>query len=122
LMRDALRDGGMVSTQGECQWLHLPLIKEVLTFARKLFPVVEYAYTTIPTYPSGQIGFIICSKDKDANLKQPLRQLSPEQELKLFKYYNSDIHRAAFILPTFTRLALATTSDDKDAAAANDSA
>ncbi|KAJ2007616.1 putrescine aminopropyltransferase [Coemansia thaxteri] len=108
LMRDALRDGGIVSTQGECQWLHLPLIKEVLTFARKLFPVAEYAYTTIPTYPSGQIGFILCGKDRSTSFKEPLRRMSPEQELKLFKYYNADIHRAAFILPNFTRLALAT--------------
>ncbi|KAJ2747550.1 putrescine aminopropyltransferase [Coemansia sp. BCRC 34301] len=106
LMRDALRDGGIVSTQGECQWLHLPLIKDVLTFARKLFPVAEYAYTTIPTYPSGQIGFILCSKDKSTNFKVPLRRLSPEQELKLFKYYNADIHHAAFVLPNFTRLAI----------------
>ncbi|KAJ1942795.1 hypothetical protein GGF37_002952, partial [Kickxella alabastrina] len=79
----------------------------VLTFARKLFPVAEYAYTTIPTYPSGQIGFILCSKDKETNFKEPLRRLSPEQELKQFKYYNSEIHRAAFILPNFTRQALA---------------
>ncbi|KAJ1718974.1 putrescine aminopropyltransferase [Coemansia erecta] len=107
LMRDALREGGIVSTQGECQWLHLSLIKEVLTFARELFPVAEYAYTTIPTYPSGQIGFILCSKNKETNFKEPLRSVSAEQELKLFKYYNSDIHRASFVLPNFTRQALA---------------
>jgi spermidine synthase len=29
-------------------------------FCRGLYPVVDYAYTTIPTYPSGQIGFILC--------------------------------------------------------------
>ncbi|KAJ2718274.1 putrescine aminopropyltransferase [Coemansia sp. Benny D115] len=110
LMRDALRDGGIVSTQGECQWLHLSLIKDVLTFARGLFPVVEYAYTTIPTYPSGQIGFILCSKNKETSFKEPLRRMTPEQELKLFKYYNTDIHRASFVLPNFTRLALADTS------------
>lgn len=26
-----------------------------------LFPTVEYAYTAIPTYPSGQIGFMLLS-------------------------------------------------------------
>lgn len=26
-----------------------------------MFPVVDYAYTCIPTYPGGQIGFILCS-------------------------------------------------------------
>ena len=49
---------------GECIWLHIPLIKSVLEFCRKLFPIVSYGYTTIPTYPSGQIGFILCSKSK----------------------------------------------------------
>jgi hypothetical protein len=27
---------------------------------------VSYAYTSIPTYPSGQIGFMLCSKAGDA--------------------------------------------------------
>ncbi|KAJ2255746.1 putrescine aminopropyltransferase, partial [Coemansia sp. RSA 455] len=44
--------------------------------------------------------------DKTTNFKVPLRRMSPEQELKLFKYYNADIHRAAFVLPNFTRLAI----------------
>lgn len=48
---------------GECQWLHLQLIKDMQTFCKSLFPVVDYAYCTIPTYPSGQIGFMCCSKN-----------------------------------------------------------
>ena len=46
---------------GECLWLDLPLIKKVMKGARSLFPEVHYAYTTIPTYPSGQIGFVVAS-------------------------------------------------------------
>lgn len=52
-----------VTFTGECQWLHLELIKEMQTFCKTLFPVVDYAYSTIPTYPSGQIGFMLCSKN-----------------------------------------------------------
>lgn len=48
---------------GECQWLHLDLIRNMQHFCRSLFPVVRYAYCTIPTYPSGQIGFMLCSKN-----------------------------------------------------------
>ena len=48
---------------GECLWLHLDLIKGMLQFCRTLFSVTDYAYTTIPTYPSGQIGFVLCSKN-----------------------------------------------------------
>ena len=44
-------------------WLHLSLIKDMLTFCRELFPVVSYCTTAVPTYPCGQIGFILCSKN-----------------------------------------------------------
>ncbi|KAG9307427.1 hypothetical protein G9A89_017257 [Geosiphon pyriformis] len=99
LMRNALRPGGIISTQGECQWLHLPLIKEVQNHCKTLFPVVEYAFTTIPTYPSGQIGFMLCCKEEGRNLRKPIRRYTLEQEAKLFRYYNADVHEAAFALP-----------------------
>jgi spermidine synthase len=51
-MRDALRGEGIVCTQAECQWLHLDLISKVMERAHRTFKVAEYAYTTIPTYPS----------------------------------------------------------------------
>ena len=63
-MRKALKSDGVLCCQGECQWLHLDLIKNIMSFCRDLFPVTSYAYTTIPTYPSGQIGFILCGNSK----------------------------------------------------------
>ena len=68
--------------------------------------MAEYAYTTIPTYPSGQIGFMVCTKDANRNLKVPVRSWTPEEEEKLCRYYNSEIHKASFILPTFAAKAL----------------
>jgi spermidine synthase len=105
LLHDALREGGAISTQGECLWLHLPLIKELNTFTKTIFPTVEYAFTTIPTYPSGQIGFVLCSKDAKRNMRHPVRDV-PD-----CTYYNKDIHQAAFVLPEFGRVKLA---NDKD--------
>lgn len=90
----------------ENQWLHLPLITKLKKDCKEVFPVAEYAYTTIPTYPSGQIGFMVCSKDPNANVKVPLRSWSQEEEEKLCRYYNSEIHKASFILPTFAKKAL----------------
>lgn len=106
LLKNALTEKGVFSTQGECMWLHLPLIRKVLDFCKNLYPQVEYAYTSIPTYPSGQIGHIMCSKDPNSNLKVPLRSFTPEQEDKLCRYYNSEIHKAAFVLPQFAKKAL----------------
>ncbi|XP_072863944.1 spermidine synthase isoform X2 [Chlorocebus sabaeus] len=67
LMKTALKEDGVLCCQGECQWLHLDLIKEMRQFCQSLFPVVAYAYCTIPTYPSGQIGFMLCSKNPALN-------------------------------------------------------
>ncbi|CED82851.1 spermidine synthase [Phaffia rhodozyma] len=97
LMKKALKEGGSLSTQGECLWLHLPLIKDLRTMTKNLFPVAEYAFTTIPTYPSGQIGFVVCSLAADRKVSEPVRQVPG------CKYYNNNVHRAAFVLPEFGR-------------------
>ncbi|KAF2239272.1 putative spermidine synthase [Viridothelium virens] len=107
LLRGALRDGGVITTQGsENQWLHLSLISKLKKSCKEVFPVVEYAYTTIPTYPSGQIGFMVCCKDSERDVRTPLRTWSKEEEEKLCRYYSAEVHKAAFVLPTFARKAL----------------
>lgn len=100
LLHDALAPGGHISTQGECLWLHLPLIRELLLTTKDLFATAEYAYTTIPTYPSGQIGFIVCAKAPGRDLKTPVR------DVKGTKYYNKDLHKSAFKLPEFAKMFL----------------
>jgi spermidine synthase len=90
----------------ENQWLHLSLITDLRKACKEVFPVAEYAYTTIPTYPSGQIGFMVCCKDPNRNVREPLRSWSPEEEERLCRYYNKEIHRASFVLPNFARKAL----------------
>ncbi|BDD64292.1 putrescine aminopropyltransferase [Monascus purpureus] len=106
LLRDALRDGGVITTQAENQWLHLKLIGDLKKACKEVFPVAEYAYTTIPTYPSGQIGFMVCTKDPNRNLRVPMRTWSREEEERLCRYYNKEIHSASFILPNFARKVL----------------
>ena len=97
LLHDALNPGGHISTQAECLWLHTPLIKELRRTTREIFPVSEYAFTTIPTYPGGQIGFIICAKGEKRDLKTPVRKVPNTI------YYNENVHKAAFVLPEFAR-------------------
>lgn len=120
LISEALAPGGQACAQGECIWLHLPLISELRRTTSELFPVVEYAYTTIPTYPSGQIGFTMMAKDKGRDLRTPLRKVQD------CRYYNEAIHRAAFVLPEFARASIEEGKDLRpklglDANAAKDS-
>ena len=92
-------------TLGECQWLHLNLIKNVLDHSKKIYPTVEYAWASVPTYPSGQIGFILCCNE-ERDLKTPCRTWPKDFERAKLKYYNSQVHQAAFVLPQFTSNAL----------------
>ncbi|KAJ3413159.1 hypothetical protein HDV05_008362 [Chytridiales sp. JEL 0842] len=106
LMKASLKQGGIICTQGECQWLHLDLIKTVLTNSRKIYPVVEYAWNSVPTYPSGQIGYILCCNEAGRDLKKPVRKFTRAQEESMLRYYNAEVHEAAFVLPQFTKKAL----------------
>jgi len=100
-LRSAMRgDGAIMCNQGECMWLHLDLIGEVLKSCTQVFPSVDYAFTTIPTYPSGQIGFLLCSTSPNAVLRQPAR--APDTALtRQLKYYSNAVHAASFVLPAF---------------------
>lgn len=106
LLYGALKEGGVITTQAENPWLHLKLIADLKKSCKQVFPVAEYGWTTIPTYPSGQIGFMVCCKDPSRDVKTPLRTVSPEEEDKLFKYYSAKVHAAAFVLPKFAEKAL----------------
>ncbi|KAK4054746.1 saccharopine dehydrogenase (NADP+, L-glutamate-forming) [Microbotryomycetes sp. JL201] len=97
LLKEALRPGGSISTQAECIWLHIGLIEKLVKMAKGLFPTVEYAYTSIPTYPSGTIGFIVCSLDENRNLRTPLRDVAPT------RYWSKQVHKQSFILPAFAQ-------------------
>lgn len=103
-MHRSLRDGGIVCTQGESIWLHLDIIKPLIDSIKQTYTSVEYAYTTIPTYPSGQIGFIIATKNR-GSCKKPEKSPTDEQQDNL-KYYSSDIHQASFVLPHFAKKAI----------------
>ncbi|CAF0730168.1 unnamed protein product [Adineta ricciae] len=105
LLKSALKPPhGIICCQGESIWLHLNLIKKIVTFARDIFPTVSYAFASTPTYPSGTIGFLICSLENDKKLNEPIDEKLIDQIDT--RFYTGDIHRAAFALPAFVRKAL----------------
>jgi spermidine synthase len=113
----ALRPGGVVCTQAESVWLHMPIITGLAQMCSEVFVggSVSYGYTTIPTYPSGQIGFMICSKADTSvlDVREPRQHVSHE----LLKFYSPAMHRAAFVLPAFAQTTLGSSlTFQKDAA------
>lgn len=112
----AVKPGGIVCTQAESLWLHLDIIKALAGMCSEVFAggSVSYGFTTIPTYPSGQIGMMLCSKakaDGSAPLdprvaRQPVPGPVPALEVGPLQYYNAGAHAAAFALPQFAVEAL----------------
>jgi spermidine synthase len=87
-------------------WLSLDIIKKLVRFSKDIFSSVDYCYTTIPTYPGGQIGFLLCSAGK-AKFRSPVKTL--EQAMVVgskLTHYTEALHAAAFVLPAFAQLDL----------------
>lgn len=102
LLENSVTESGVVISQAsENFWLRLDNLFKLSQTCRKVFPSVSYGYVTIPTYTSGQLGLMVCCKDPKVNLKVPSRSFSIKEESTLFKYYNSEIHRACYVMPTW---------------------
>ncbi|KAF5731240.1 spermine synthase-like isoform X2 [Tripterygium wilfordii] len=105
----ALRPGGVVCSMAESMWLHTHLIQDILSICRETFKgSVHYAWTSVPTYPSGVIGFILCSTEGPPvdfiNPINPIEKLEGAAKHKReLRFYNSDMHSAAFALPSFLK-------------------
>jgi len=99
-MYQALKNNGIVVTQAESFFYHKKIIKSLFSFIKEIYPISEYYYTLVPTYPSGIIGFTFCSKKY-----HPIQDFNETEILKLndLKYYNKKIHKASFALPAFVQ-------------------
>nr|VDD56630.1 unnamed protein product [Brassica oleracea] len=112
----ALRPGGVVCTQAESLWLHMDIIEDIVSNCREIFKgSVNYAWTSVPTYPrhlnhfflmfcSGVIGFMLCSTEgPDVDFKHPVNPIDDSKSSGPLKFYNAEIHSAAFCLPSFAK-------------------
>lgn len=99
-MYQALKNNGIVVTQAESFFYHKKIIKSLFSFIKEIYPISEYYYTLVPTYPSGIIGFTFCSRKY-----HPIIDFNEIEILKLngLKYYNKEIHKASFALPAFVQ-------------------
>lgn len=106
LVFKSLKDNGVFTMQGECMWLHTDLIKKCMNDLKaSQFKQVEYAWTSVPTYPCGTIGFLVASKKvatATCSVKQP-EQTPLQMDMK---FYSPELHKASFVLPKFVKDAL----------------
>ena len=97
----ALKPGGVVALQSESPF---SLEGEMGMIYRRLAAVFPYAaiyWAPIPCYPYGTWSFMFCSRDgQGPDIRRPEAAQKTESRCK---YYNPDIHWAAFVLPNFMR-------------------
>lgn len=101
LVFSALKDDGIMIAQSESPFYHAEIQKKMYQNLRAVFPIVEMYQAFIPTYPSGFWSFAFASKHY-----HPLNDFDYERAAKRkfhTRYYNEELHRGAFMLPTFAR-------------------
>lgn len=102
-----LNDTGILINQHESPYFteYAANMKKAHRKIRDIFPITHVYQYHMPTYPSGHWLFGFASKAHD-----PLKDLD-EKAWNAFgiktKYYNTDLHRGAFGLPTYVKEALA---------------
>ncbi|MFS8020593.1 Spermidine synthase [Helianthus anomalus] len=85
------------------------IIEDIVANCRQIFKgSVNYAWTTVPTYPSGVIGFMVCSTEgPEVDFKNPINPIDEKENQNTstppLKFYNREIHAAAFCLPSFAK-------------------
>lgn len=91
----------LVISQAESIWLDLESIDETFQWIRKHFDSVKYLSASVPTYPTGTIGFFLASKKGKVPVK-PIRKLTDVMYEKM-NYYNKDMHKRSFAIPSFIK-------------------
>jgi len=99
----ALKSDGILCIQSESPWIPdlLNLISEVNRDLKSLFGNVFPYLAAIQTYQAGLWMFQLASKRYSPQEDSVIAKI--DAETMSFRYYNADIHRAAFALPQFVK-------------------
>jgi spermidine synthase len=94
-----LKENGIVVSQGESPFLEQQCQKSMLSILANQFPIATIYNFSNLTYPGGLWSFTFASKGLN-----PIEDFDPQRVLASgldFKYYNKNVHSAAFSLPSF---------------------
>ncbi|MCP4020255.1 MAG: spermidine synthase [Desulfobacteraceae bacterium] len=99
-LKHALKENGVVATQGESFFLFKETVAHLAQITKELFLKQAYSCILVPTYPGGNIG--ICLASLGPELKTPARKIPKELQDQL-QYYCPKVHEASFVLPRFAQ-------------------
>ncbi|MCP4911767.1 MAG: polyamine aminopropyltransferase [Oligoflexia bacterium] len=100
-IRACLNDGGVIASQGESPFYMSEMQNKLLSILSDTFKIVRlYSFTNMG-YPGGLWSFTYASDSVD-----PVKDFDAAKvensDLK-FGYYNSEIHKSAFVQPNFVK-------------------
>jgi spermidine synthase len=105
-----LKPDGILVTQSEGPHFNQKAMVEMHQCFKTIFgnDKVHTYLAFIPTYPTGMWTFTMCTMD-DVNPRRDIKESEADRfgAANGFKYYNSDVHFAAFALPNFVKDMLA---------------
>lgn len=64
LLKNALKSDGIIISQAGTAWMNMDQVYSTLQHCKAVFTFTAYATTAVPTYPTGQIGFVLGSLTK----------------------------------------------------------
>jgi spermidine synthase len=96
LVKNRLTPGGVVCAQVGAPFFQLESLKHAKNELRDVFEIFRFYLAPVPTYPGGYWCYVFLSDRVDpfAIKREPPRDL---------RYYNLEIHKAAFALPNYLR-------------------
>ncbi|MCA9808260.1 MAG: polyamine aminopropyltransferase [Cyanobacteria bacterium HKST-UBA06] len=96
----ALNAGGLLVAQTESPWYNRDVIERVYPMLGRCFAQAQPYLGFVPTYPSGCWTWAFCAKTPQPVLPEA-NQGRAAAITPLCRYYNPDLHRAAFVMPNF---------------------
>ncbi|GAB4330523.1 MAG: polyamine aminopropyltransferase [Calditrichia bacterium] len=97
-----LTEQGILVNQAETPFYAPKWVGDIKRKLSDIFPILNFYQAHIPTYPSGHWLFGFASKSLHPVKDFIPDHVDPKLEAEL-KYYNREIHKAAFALPNFVR-------------------
>jgi len=97
---NALTEQGILAAQIGDIFFEKELVKDVFNRLKEVFPIVRIFRAPVPSYTLVPYSFAFCSKALRPEMELGLSRFS-----KIFqtRYYNEQIHKAAFALPEHLR-------------------
>ncbi|XP_001948433.1 spermidine synthase [Acyrthosiphon pisum] len=106
-LKRSLKPGGIICSQVGSIWIKedqdtmIRLSKDCSANFKK----VTLATISIPSYPTGNISFILATDNELVNFKIPAYSFTLEEMNKhKLKHYSPDVHSASFSIPRFARM------------------